>query len=83
MPVELVEYLEVSQMSLTATLEFIVQLFAIVGCASLVFCLASIAWLSYCEARQSRLRGAAGGATHDPQRVVPAAYNGLKQRGAL
>jgi hypothetical protein len=80
MPVELVEYLEATQTSLTASLEFIVQLFAIVGCATLVFCLASIAWLSYCEARQSRLREAAGGATYDMQGVVPVAFGDALKR---
>ena len=82
MPIELVEYLEATQTSLTASLKFIVLLFVIFGCITLLACLASIAWLSYCEARPSRLRGAAGGATHDTKGVVYAAYDDLKQRSA-
>ena len=54
MPIEFTEYLEATQMNLMSLLEFVVQLFIICDCAALLFCLASIVWLSYREARQPR-----------------------------
>lgn len=54
MPIEFTEYWEATQMNLLAVFEFVVRLFIICDCAALLFCLASIVWLSYREARQPR-----------------------------